>query len=794
MNGSINMSIKKIVRAVLVAMIMVLFCSCDLWMNDWKSYLDYWSEAVLMGRVEVSGATFQTNDAGVQTLPLDATAKISGYVINPQGHALVESSIEIDDPALDGSATKNVADPTLISVLLQNVTVAEHTTFTVNFTPERADTGIASTETMSVTLQYNTPPAAPLRMNSDGNGGFEVVQAGSTWNADSDGNLYWKWPYTTTSDTEPNDVKWFSIDGTRYDVSTCEDPNTSGIYRWKTGNKSVKLAAVDSEGISGSSITSGVTVPAGEVIVYQITFNKNGGREGSDSSSAVYGGTPSKIEPPSRTGYTFEGYYTAQNGGGTQYYDKTGAGVKSWAEFSDAILYAKWRVNSYTITFDQNGGSGGTPSISVVYDGNPSQINPPSRTGYIFGGYYTAQNGGGTQYYDGTGAGVASWEESSDTTLYAYWSGVKSISVTKHPTKRLYLEGETFDAAGLQVTATSENNQTQVLTDNDYTVSHTTLARGAKQTITVTYKHDSSITATFIVNVGAKFHETPTKLPAGTDGTGGTNATYVEFGIWPQTSKAGDVSIDKNSSKTVGNHTYYLGSDGYWYYEEGKSKEWFKVEPIKWRVLTTNYNSNYLLLAENMLTSKIEYYGFSQARTINGQTIQSNNYRYSTARVWLNGIYESGDRSTNDYSNKGFLQTAFTSDAQSKIVVTAVDNGEFRTSPVGKNFGTNPYICENTNDKIFLLSRNEATSYGFGVWNYEDPARVRMPTDYVYVEAGRDADTWWEGWYLRSPNHQYTSDCYIIRDGSAYYSGSVLNRNKTIGIVPALCVSANNIK
>ena len=786
MNGSINMSIKKIVRAVLVAMIMVLFCGCDLWMSDWKGYLDYWSEAVMMGRVEVSGATFQTNNAGVQTLPLDATAKISGYVINPQGHALVENSIEIDDPTLEGSATKNVDDPTLISVLLQNVTVAEHTTFTVNFTPERVDTGIASTETMSVTLQYNTPPAAPLRMNSDGNGGFEVVQAGSTWNADNDGNLYWKWPYTTTSDTEPNAVKWFSIDGTRYDVRTCEDPNTSGIYRWKTGNKSVKLAAVDSEGISGSSITSGVTVPAGEVIVYQITFDKNGGSEGSDSSSAVYGGTPSKIEPPSRTGYTFEGYYTAQNGGGTQYYDKTGAGVNSWAEFSDATLYAKWTVNSYTITFNQNGGSGGTTSIPVDYDGHPSQINPPSRTGYIFGGYYTAENGGGTQYYDGTGAGVASWEESSDTTLYAYWSGVKSISVTKQPTKRLYLEGETFDAAGLQVTATSENNQTQVLTDNDYTVSHKTLARGAKQTITVTYKHDSSITATFMVNVGAKFHETPTKLPSGTDGTKGTNATYVEFGDWPQTSKADDVNVDKNSAKTVGIHTYYLGSDGYWYYEKS-TNAWFKVEPIKWRVLTTNYNSNYLLLAENVLTSLIPYYKDRIDRTINGSTVSPNNYRYSTARAWLNGIFESGDKASNNYKDQGFLQTAFTSDAQSKIVVTEVDNGDFSTVAMGQNAGSNPNICENTNDKIFLLSKKEASDYGFGGNTYKDPARIRMPTDY----AGTDQTKW----FLRSPNHNYTNDSYYIdENGSAYYGDYVNNNTKGIGIVPALCVSANNIK
>lgn len=861
------MFVKKNVRAVLAAMMVVAFCGCDLWMNDWKGYLEYWSEAVMMGRVEVSGATFQTNDAGVQTLPLDATAKISGYVINPQGHALVENSIEINEPTLDGSATKNVADPTLISVLLENVTVAEHTTFTVNFTPERADNGIASTEPMSVTLQYNTPPAAPLRMNSDGNGGFEVVQAGGTWNADNDGNLYWKWPYTTTSDTEPNAVKWFSIDGTRHEASSCEEPNNRGIYYFQTGNKSVRIAAVDSEGIVGPSITSGVTVPAGEVIVYQITFNDDGGSGsnnpipvvygqelpavtppsrtgytfggyftaqngsgtqyydgngagvkpwaefsdvtlyaywtansytitfdraggtgGSDSISVTYGGTPSSITLPSKAGYTFGGYYTAQNGSGTQYYDGTGAGVDSWAKFSDATLYAKWTANSYTITFNQNGGSGGTTSISVVYDGNPSQITPPSRTGYIFGGYYTAQNGGGTQYYNATGVGVKSWDVPSNTTLYAYWSEIQSISVTKQPTKRLYEEGETFDVAGLQVTATYANGKTQVLSTNDYTISHTnkTLARGAKQTITVTYKHDPSITATFTVNVGAKFHETPTRLPSGTDGTKGTSGIYVEFGDWPQGSKASDVNVDKNSEKTIGIHTYYLGSDGYWYYEKS-TNAWFKVEPIKWRVLTTNYNSNYLLLAENVLESLIPYYKDRTNRTINGNTVKPNNYRYSTARVWLNGIFESGDKSSNDYQDRGFLQTAFTSDAQSKIVVTEVDNGEASTVAMGEPVKSNPNICDNTNDKIFLLSKKEASSYGFGGNTYKDPARIRMPTDYAGTEQTK--------WFLRSPKHDYTSDSYYIDEsGSAYYGDYVNNNTKGIGIVPALCISANNIK
>ena len=489
MKGSINMFVKKIVRAVLAAVMVVAFCGCDLWMNDWKGYLEYWSEAVTMGRVEVSGATFQTNADGVQTLPLDATAKISGYVINPQGYALVGNSIEINEPTLANSATKNVADPTLISVLLENVAsqgITEHTTFTVTFAPVRADNGIASTETMSVTLQYNTPPAAPLRMNSDGNGGFEVVQTGGLWKADSNGNLYWKWPYTTTSNTEPNAVKWFSIDGVLYELSECEVPNNSGIYSKNTGNKSVKLAAVDSEGISGSSITSGVTVPAGEVIVYQITFNDDGGSGSNTPITVVYGQELPPVTSPSRTGHTFGGYFTAQNGGGTQYYDGNGAGVKPWAEFSDATLYAYWTANSYTINFDRDGGSGGSDSISVTYGGAPSSITPPSRRGHTFEGYYTEKNGGGDKYFNADGSyAKGTWKETQNVTLYAQW---KIMKITLDASKINFandLRNELAKYSGCEITV-DLNGKNLSVDYNDFTQysEFFTVKDGTKVTIT----------------------------------------------------------------------------------------------------------------------------------------------------------------------------------------------------------------------------------------------------------------------------------------------------------------------
>ena len=51
-------------------------------------------------------------------------------------------------------------------------------------------------------------------------------------------------------------------------------------------------------------------------------------------------------------------------------------------------------------------------------------ITPPTRTGYIFGGYYDETNGSGTQYYnaDGTGVTGRTWNTADDGTLYAKWT------------------------------------------------------------------------------------------------------------------------------------------------------------------------------------------------------------------------------------------------------------------------------------------------------------------------------------------------------------------------------------
>ena len=299
-----------------------------------------------------------------------------------------------------------------------------------------------------------------------------------------------------------------------------------------------------------------------------------------------------------------------------------------------------------------------------------------------------------------------------------------------------------------------------------------------------------------------EFVGTPyTVLPAGTDGSVGKSGTYVLFGDWPQTIKAANVTVDESQIAVAGAHTYYKGSDGAWYikllenktsgyegpngfrYSDGtrvqtsykKSYRYFKVEPIKWRVLTNNYNGSgkKLLLAEAALTNEQfcetfgdhshfeavdgNRYAFTLDVTIrqleNGTYIHHNNYEHSRLRAFLNGIpYVQGDdeiyrkglkpytRINEEFVGRGFLQTAFTPALQGKIAVTTVDNSSRQNSgidlvqdltAVDRSLydGTMYYergeehkrvyfpklTSNNTKDKVFVLSPKEVTrsDYGF---------------------------------------------------------------------------------
>ena len=90
---------------------------------------------------------------------------------------------------------------------------------------------------------------------------------------------------------------------------------------------------------------------------------------------------------PKKTGYTFGGYYTTTNGGGTQYYNANGASANNWAIADNTTLYAKWTATNYTVTYNTNGGNSiaqKTYTIETATFGLPT----PVKAGHTFAGWY----------------------------------------------------------------------------------------------------------------------------------------------------------------------------------------------------------------------------------------------------------------------------------------------------------------------------------------------------------------------------------------------------------------------
>jgi len=106
-------------------------------------------------------------------------------------------------------------------------------------------------------------------------------------------------------------------------------------------------------------------------------------------------------------GYAFGGWY------------REPACTHAWNFSADAVtanitLYAKWTINTYTVTFDSQGGSAVPGKTAVYYTTIPAPVLP-SRAGYTFGGWY--KDAGCT----------AAWSFATDrvlgnTTLYAKWT------------------------------------------------------------------------------------------------------------------------------------------------------------------------------------------------------------------------------------------------------------------------------------------------------------------------------------------------------------------------------------
>ena len=150
-----------------------------------------------------------------------------------------------------------------------------------------------------------------------------------------------------------------------------------------------------------------------------LIYSANGGSEAPFDSKSYNNGSAATISSlkPIRLGYTFAGWSTNKKATSAEY---TSGSALTFAS-EDIILYAVWKANTYTISYDANSGNGTMENDSLLFNEKKSlSINSFSKTGYTFIGWAITPNGV-VVYDDNAIVSELCEENNGNITLYAVW-------------------------------------------------------------------------------------------------------------------------------------------------------------------------------------------------------------------------------------------------------------------------------------------------------------------------------------------------------------------------------------
>lgn len=174
---------------------------------------------------------------------------------------------------------------------------------------------------------------------------------------------------------------------------------------------------------------------------FYVRYHGNGG-SGSMANQTFTYGVSQKIYKNTftRTGYTFTGWKVhrdydntwawASGKGNGKYWQSgepwgddirlysDGTSISQTTYYGWVDMYAQWKINSYTLTYNANGGSVSPTSKVLNYGAQYGTLPTPIRKGYTFDGWYISPTGG-TKVSSSTTMGA------SNTTIYAHWTNHK---------------------------------------------------------------------------------------------------------------------------------------------------------------------------------------------------------------------------------------------------------------------------------------------------------------------------------------------------------------------------------
>ncbi|MFM9027924.1 MAG: InlB B-repeat-containing protein, partial [Bacteroidota bacterium] len=336
----------------------------------------------------------------------------------------------------------------------ETVSFTTGTTYTVTYD---SNTAISGTVPNDFTL-YSASESAFVRGNEGSLIKTGYSFGGWTENSDGSGTVYSPSNTTSIAMTQNRTLyaKWTAI---TFPVTFDSNTATSGTMSNQTFTAGTGQALTSNSfsktgftfaGWATSSGGSVVYSNSEEVTLYEtttvyakwtantnnaITWDDQTPTTASSGGSATYttNSTVATIPTtaPTKSGYTFGGWWTGTNGSGTQI---TNSSYTPPSPYGSITFYAKWTLGTtYSVTYDDNVAAEAisVPTDSSNYSSGASvtiSITEPSRVGYTFEGWNDNSGNTGTTYRTGTGTNTYT-VASSNVTLYAKWTA-DNLTVT----------------------------------------------------------------------------------------------------------------------------------------------------------------------------------------------------------------------------------------------------------------------------------------------------------------------------------------------------------------------------
>ena len=247
--------------------------------------------------------------------------------------------------------------------------------------------------------------------------------AGDTITISSNTTLYAVWSkntftlsYNANGGSNPPSSQ---SDSTSYTISSTR-PTRSGytFLGWSKSSSATSASYTAGDTITISSNTTLYAVWSKNT--FTLSYNANGGSNPPSSQSDSTSYTISSTRP-TRSGYTFLGWSKSSSATSASYTAGDTITISS-----NTTLYAVWSKNTFTLSYNANGGSG-APSSQSGSTSYTISSTIPTRSGYTFLGWSKSSSAVSPSYYAGNTISISSY-----TVLYAVWQKTVEPTVKIH--------------------------------------------------------------------------------------------------------------------------------------------------------------------------------------------------------------------------------------------------------------------------------------------------------------------------------------------------------------------------